>query len=79
MMDLKKLETMSHELDEYIMDFSDKHDLAFLELAAVMLARLSHISYQVDERKNFARLMDTAIDTVLNSEPDDIKPSTSVH
>lgn len=80
MIDLEKLEKMSHEIDEYLMDFSDKHDLAFLEMAAVILARLSHISYEIDSRENFAKLMDTAIDTVLNSTPNDpIHKNSSVH
>lgn len=80
MIDLKKLEKMSHEIDEYLIDFSSKHDLDFLEMAAVFLARMSHISYQIDDRENFAKLLDTAADTVLNSTPHDpIHKNSSIH
>ena len=60
MIDLEKLEKISHEIDEYLINFSEKHDLVFLEMAAIILARMSHISYQIDDRKNFAKLLDTA-------------------
>jgi hypothetical protein len=57
------------EIDNLLFNFVEKHELSFLDLTAIILARLSHVSYDLGNKEDFAKLLDTAKYTVLNESP----------
>ena len=58
----------SSEIDELLFEFVEKHEIGFLDMAAIVLARLSHISREVEQHIDFAKLLLIAEHTVKNVE-----------
>ena len=84
----EQLKALSGQVDDILFDFVEKNDITFLELCALVLARLSHVSRMIDEHEKFATLLRIAEHTVRTVEiekydtPQDdstIDPSTNIH
>lgn len=69
MIEDNELNDLVFEIDEILFNFVEKHELSFLDLTAIILARLSHVSYDLGTKEDFAQLLETAKYTVLNESP----------
>jgi hypothetical protein len=58
---------ISQEIDEAILNIADKHDMNFLNFAALILARMSRLSIDLDQQDMFVRLMQESSKLILNN------------
>jgi hypothetical protein len=58
---------ISQEIDEAILNIADKHDMNFLNFAALILARMSRLSIDLDQKDMFVRLMQESSKLILNN------------
>lgn len=65
----------SGDIDDYLFEFCEKTELSFLEMSAIVLARLSHIAKDIGEHKEFIRLMNLAEYAIENLKIDEQPPS----
>jgi len=56
-MNEEQLIQISQEIDEALLNVAEKHDANFLSFAALVLARLSRLSIDLEEQEVFVRLM----------------------
>ena len=62
-----KLIEISAEIDNALMDIAEKHEMNFLSFAALVLARISRLSIDLEEQDNFIRLMSESSKLIMNS------------
>jgi hypothetical protein len=56
-MNEEQLIQISQEIDEALLNVAEKHDANFLSFAALVLARLSRLSIDLEQQEVFVRLM----------------------
>ncbi len=67
---------ISQEIDEAILNIAEKHDMNFLNFAALILARMSRLSIDLDQQDMFVRLMQESSKLILN---DSLPEENNIH
>ena len=70
--------SVSHQIDDTIINLCEKNELAFLEVAALLIARLAHISVENQDHISLIRLMQMAERLIIDTEQRQ-KEKSSVH
>jgi hypothetical protein len=60
-MDDTKLEKIAYEIDDFLAELIDKHDLDALVASSIVLARLTRMNVEVDGGETFRNLMRKAM------------------
>ena len=65
----EQLLNASIEFDNFLVEFSDKHELPALLATSIALARLVHLNKQYGDKKDFLKLLHAITDsTVFDAE-----------
>lgn len=75
----KKLEDISYELDDYFFELCEKNEMPFMQLAALVLARLCVIAEDIEESHLLDRLLKLSQDTMLARKIHHPESSDQVH
>ena len=60
-----QLEIISHELDDYLIEFSMKYKVSPLSLSGIILARLAHLNNSFNSKDEYIKLLGSVSDTLV--------------
>jgi len=65
-MDDIELEKISSDIDDTMLELVMKHKISFLEFTAIVLARLTHASIELELQESFSKLLNVASETAMS-------------
>jgi len=74
----EKVIQISHEIDEFLFAMCENNQMAFLEVAALAVARLAHISRETNDEIALIKLMQMA-EYLITQQEQKSKENPSVH
>jgi hypothetical protein len=64
-MDDNLLGVISHELDDYLVQFAMKYKVTPLNLSSILLARLAHLNNSFNSKDDYIKLLESVSDTLV--------------